>query len=512
MKKHLAAIGSLIFLFSIYIILITVGSTLLSIHFLWILLIVEILCIIWSFVVLINKKRRLETKVRWAVFIIFVPIFGIGSYFLFGRVYHYKTTVDYKYKNFADFREGEKLKTLNEEIIPLIEEDIPEYKRAFMMGLNQQSDLIYQNTRTEFLPNGNIAWSRIFEDLMQAKEYILINMYIVDDGELYRNLVQILKGRLKKGVRVYFLYDFFGAYGKFSRKMREELIEAGAEVIPFSPVKMPFLNWTINYRDHRKDISIDGQIGYTGGINLADEYVNLSKVFGFWNDAMIRIQGDAVQGIEKIFVSDWRFYTKKLLIDLEPKIGLPMSYQNDNHELVQVVSSGPNHATPMHLDLMLNLINSAQRRIWLSSPYFVPPVEMIKSLASAARSGIDVRLLLPGLSDKKFLLDVSKNWAGDLYDAGVKIYCINNTFNHTKMFLFDDEISFLGSTNLDFRAFFSDQQTMVLIKSQPFNQVLNDKFISDFELSFLYNFNPKTEHNKPYRLLVKGMNIIGPLL
>lgn len=430
----------------------------------------------------------------------------------FGRTYHYKTTRDYRYKNFSDFRERPIMKEMKQTTLPIIDKDIPEYKRAFMMSLNQQSDLIYKNSQVDLLPNGNIAWPEILQAISQARDYVLINMYIVEDGELYKNLAMVLKERLAAGIRVYFLFDFFGCYGKFTKKMQQELKEHGAQVVPFGPVRLPFINWTMNYRDHRKDISIDGEIGFLGGINLSDEYINMSKKFGIWNDTMIRIEGDAIQGLEKIFVSDWLFYTKKLLIDQEPKIGIAKPKTTNRHDLMQVVSSGPNHPTPMHLDLILNLINSAQKRIWMASPYFVPPVELIKSLAASARSGIDVRLLLPGKTDKQFLLNVSKYWTQELYDAGVKIYTLNNTFSHFKAFLFDEEVSFVGSTNLDFRAFFSDQQTMALIKSQSFTKELSRKFEHDFYLSHLYKKRPLSEYKRSYRAFVKTLNIITPLL
>ncbi|ATZ16123.1 cardiolipin synthase [Entomoplasma freundtii] len=512
MKKHIVALFSLIFLFSAYIIAITLLSVLLSPTFLWTLLGVEILSIIWAFVVLFNPHRRVETRIRWAIFIIFMPIIGLGSYLFFGRTYHYKTTRDYRYKNFSDFRERPIMKEMKQTTLPIIDKDIPEYKRAFMMSLNQQADLIYKNTQIDLLPNGNIAWPTVLREMSKAKNYILLNIYIVNDGELYRNLELVLKERLDAGVRVYFLYDFFGCYGKFTSEMKRRLKEAGAQVVPFGPVKLPFINWTMNYRDHRKDISIDGEVGFLGGINLSDEYINLSPKFGIWNDSMIKIEGDALQGLEKIFVSDWLFYTKKLLIDQEPSLGIAKPKTTGRHDLMQVVSSGPNHPTPMHLDLILNLINSAQKRIWLATPYFVPPVELIKSLASSARSGIDVRLLLPGKGDKQYLLNVSKYWTQELYDAGAKIYTLNNTFSHFKAFLFDDEISFVGSTNLDFRAFFSDQQTMALIKSREFNKELTKKFEHDFHLSHLYTKRPLSEHKRSYRFFIQTLNIITPLL
>jgi len=165
--------------------------------------------------------------------------------------------------------------------------------------------------------------------------------------------------------------------------------------------------------------------------------------------------------------------TKEVLgLGVETKAELPI----DDQSIVQVVACGPNHNSSSHLDILLNLIASAQKRIWLSTPYFVPPNELIVELASAAKSGIDVRLVLPGVTDKFLLLDVSKKHTDLLFDSGVKIYTMNNVFNHTKAYLVDDEMSFVGSTNLDYRALFSDQQTMGLVYSCEFNQELTQRF------------------------------------
>lgn len=514
MKKHIVAISSLVFIFVITIIFIILTAYYLSLQYLWSILAIEVLAVFLAFIVLLSKKRRIETRTRWAIFIVFVPILGIISYIYFGRHYRYKITRDYKYQNFYGLHKTERIEgSVKSSILSIINKEIPHYLRAFLMGLNQQSDLIYQNSKVQLFNTGSSAWVQIMKDLAQAKSYILLNLYIIKDGELYKNVVSILKEKVKMGVKIYLIYDFFGCYGEFTKKMQLDLKKSGINIIPFAPVKLPFINWTMNYRDHRKDISIDGKIGYTGGMNLADEYININKRFGVWNDLMVKITGEAVQGIEKIFSSDWDFYSKTKLIEEIPKIGLSSNrLVNKNHELIQAVSSGPNHQTPMHFDLLLNLINSAQKRIWLATPYFVPPIELIKALDVASRSGIDVRILLPGKTDKKFVLDVSKYWTNELYKSGVKIYSLNNTFSHMKAYLFDDEISFVGSTNLDFRSFFSDQQTMLLIKSKTFTNDLLQKFQNDFSLSFLYKFNPSQEHGWIYKLVVKASNIIMPLL
>ncbi|AUF83289.1 cardiolipin synthase [Mesoplasma syrphidae] len=469
--------------------------------------------ILFTIVIIRNKSRRFETRLRWSIFIIAVPFVGMASYILFGRSYKYKTDNEYRYKNFSEFATSHDRETSRHALETLAKES-PQYKRAFVLGNNLQNDTIYDQTNTKLLDNGADFVVSLFRDIKKAEKYILLNFYVIKDGELLDNLVALLKSKAAQGVNIYIIYDFTGCYTDFKYETQTKLQEAGIRLVPFAPLNLPWINWTANYRDHRKDVSIDGKIGYIGGINLSDEYINMSSKFGFWNDAHVRIAGAAVQGIEKIFASDWNFCHRQQerITDLEPSVGTLHSIENYSNDLTQIVSSGPNHNTPMHFDLMMSLVNSAQKRIWISSPYFVPPVELINALCTAAKSGIDVKLVIPGKTDKKLLLEVSKRWTRQLFEAGVRIYSMNNTFNHTKAYLFDDNIAFIGSTNLDFRAFFSDQQTMALIKSETFNKELETRFLWDFSKSFEYTFLPNDELPTGKKVLVAMFNIISPLL
>ncbi|EOA07182.1 Cardiolipin synthetase [Mycoplasma yeatsii 13926] len=510
MKKPLVATLSLIFMFGLAIAILAITSVYAH-WYNWIsFFIFHSICCSWALVVLANKKRRFETRIRWSSFIAFVPIFGIISYIFFGRPYKYKTTKNY---SIIDFKQKQ-TKQEQKEIESILTNEIPQFKRSFKTGQNNLNLNLYKNSDVEFLDNGNKLFLSLFKDISNAKNYILLNFYIIKEGRLLDQLTNLLIKKLKQGVRVYIIYDFVGSYDVFL-KSKKKLISHGANIVSYAKVHFPFIKWTANYRNHRKDISIDGKIGYVGGINIGDEYINLSKKFGYWNDAHIRITGSAVQGIEKIFVSDYEFYKNSKLpsiLEVEKNIGKIHALKENKNSLVRIISSGPNHNEPIHLSVFTNLINSAQKRIWISTPYFIPPQEITSALISAANTGIDVRILIPGMSDKPFLLDETKQWTRDLYKAGVKIYSMNNVFNHSKVYLIDDEISFTGSTNLDFRALFADQQTMVLAYSKELNEQISDKFKWDFEHSFEFDFTPNDEINWFRKIIVKILNIIQPLL
>lgn len=468
----------------------------------------HILAMMWCFVVMSNKARRIETRIRWTVYICTIPFFGIVSYLLFGRPYKYKKNELYAFKSEKSKNLNKIKKTLS--TIKNLEKDSPEFKRAFLASFKLQNEQIYNDFTIEVFSNGNEYFAQLLNDLKDAKQYILINMYIIHEGELLDQVSNILLKKIQEGVKVYIIYDFLGCYNQF-RKTKSKFKKAGIEMLGYSPVHFPFIRWNANYRNHRKNIVIDGLIGYVGGINIGDEYCNTGSEFGFWNDSAYKITSSPVEQLEIIFRHDWNFYKKKKTQSLKLKNSVHVQSKKTN-EFIQVISSGPNHTSPIHLDVLLSLINSAQKNIWIKSPYFIPPPELIDALCQASNSGLDVRLIIPGISDKPMLLDVSKNRTKKLFDNGVKIYSMYKTFVHEKSYIFDDKISFVGSTNLDYRALFSDQQTMLLIKSELLNKKVKTKFLNDFELSYLYTEPPTKQAKLLRRVVVKIYNVIAPIL
>ncbi|MDP4040639.1 cardiolipin synthase [Mycoplasma mycoides] len=509
MKKPIITVLSLIFMFGLTIF----GLLLLNIYFFnWPLIgfgIFHLLAIIWAFIVLADKKRRFETRIRWFCFIVCIPIIGVLSYLFFGRSYKYKITKNYKFLEIKNKHSENEL----EQIDQILTNQIPQFKRAFKTASISQTNNIFLNTKVEFLENGNQLFLNLFKDIKNAKHYILLNFYIFKDGKLLDELTNLLIKKLKENVKVYIIYDFAGSYTLFE-EAKIKLLEYGCQIVCYAPIRFPFIKWTANYRDHRKDIIIDNKIGYIGGINIGDEYINLDNKFGYWNDCSLKITGNAVSEIQRIFISDYDFYKPSFKKNsIKQDLDLDNVYSvKCKDQLVQIVSSGPNHEEPLHLSIFINLINSAQKRIWISTPYFIPPQEIRTALINAANSKLDVRILIPGLTDKAFLLDQTKQWTRELYKAGVKIYSINNVFNHNKTYLFDDEITFIGSTNLDFRALFADQQTMGLIYSKSLNKTISNKFEQDFKNSYLYDHLPNKNINWFRKIVIKIYNIIQPLL
>ncbi|PPE04754.1 cardiolipin synthetase [Entomoplasma ellychniae] len=515
MKKPIVVTSSLICIFLTAFLLylgLNVGLTFLfktPITLISVLVSTHILAILWSFVILGNKKRRIETRIRWTIYICLVPFFGIVSYLFFGRPYKYKKNKLYKYKNdkhsnFMDIQNS--LENLSD-----LTKQSPQFKRAFISSLKQQNQNIYKNFKVDFLKNGNDYVQTLLSELKKAKRYILINMFIIEESEFLDRVSEILIKKLKEGVEVYIIYDFLGCYNQF-RNTKKKLKLAGAKMLGYSPVHFPFIVWKANYRNHRKDIVIDGFYGFVGGINIGDGYCNIGSKFGYWNDSAYKISGEVVKEIENIFIRDWNFYSKKKIDNLFLKTIFHEKIENNPKEFIQVVANGPNHPRSTHLDVLLSLINSAQKSIWIKTPYFIPPPELLDALCLAANSGLDVRLMIPGKTDKFMILDVSKNRTKKLFESKGKIYSLNNTFLHEKTFIFDDSISFVGTTNLDYRALFSDQQTMVLVKSEELNKKLKNKMEHDFNIAYKYSKVP-LKHAKPLkRLIIKIFNAIAPIL
>lgn len=278
--------------------------------------------------------------------------------------------------------------------------------------------------------------------------------------------------------------------------------------INFLPVRLPFMTGNYNFRNHRKDIIIDGNIGYAGGVNLADNYIYLSAKYGFWRDTQIRIVGEAVKSIDLIFRQDWHFITGNILDISAEKSEIKIK----NNIIVQVIDDGPITKETIQKDLFIKFISNAKKRVWISTPYLIPTSDLITALRNSAYSGVDVRLSLPGITDKFLSLDMSRTYYDSLIESGVKIYEYNNVFNHSKSGIFDDDITIIGSTNLDYRSLYSDHQTLVIVYDSKTNSDLSASFEKDFIHSSLIISNPLLHRSFAYRgVFLLLLRILAPL-
>ncbi|AGM25453.1 cardiolipin synthase [Spiroplasma chrysopicola] len=512
MKNWLKIILSMIFLFGLVVLAIVAVAVVFNIQYTFIFLGFILIDFLFSFVIFFSK-RRYEVKFSWIIFINFFPIIGLCSYLMFGRKYHYSNqkTLFYEKINKNEYQNNLLTNDKVKKTVGLI----PQHFVKTVDLINEIAEKpLYQNNAIEIMENGAKCFQRMLDDLDNAKSYILLNYFIIADGELFEIVCAVLRDRIAAGVQVFMIYDHVGSYFKISKKSIRKLRKIGVIVQKFLPIITPFINGNANYRNHRKDVVIDGLVGYTGGINLADVYANQSAKFGLFHDVQVRIVGKAVRGLEVTFVDDWYFATKhqEKLTELVPAILQTKNYNSQGTAIVQIVSHGPSIDQSVTKDVYLSLINSAQKRIWLSTPYFIPPVELIEALKLAARSGIDVRLIIPGLTDKIFVLDITKTYCRELIEAGVKIFEMNGIFNHNKIAIFDNDVTIIGSCNLDYRSFFADHQTSAIIYDQAVVETFLPRWEWDFQHAIMWQEWPIKYKPLKYRFLLVCLKLFAPIL
>ena len=251
--------------------------------------------------------------------------------------------------------------------------------------------------------------------------------------KLVSRLKRVLIEKAREGVKIRFLYDAVGSW-RLSTEYIRDLTTEGIEIIPFGPVKLPFLNSKFNFRNHRKIIVIDGSIGFVGGLNIGDEYLGLNSSFGFWRDTHLKLKGEGVRSLQLIFLQDWYYMTNESL--LTPEYLSPILEEN-RHGGVQLIAGGPDNEWSAIKNIFFAMITSAKDSVWIASPYFIPDEDIFSALKIAALSGVDVRLLVPNKPDKRIVFHASRSYFPDLLEAGIKIYEYEKGFMHSKIVIVD---------------------------------------------------------------------------
>ena len=287
-------------------------------------------------------------------------------------------------------------------------------------------------------------------DLKKAKRFIFIEFFIIERGTMWDSILEVLRQKAAEGVEIRLMYDDVGCISTLPHHYDKKLRAMGMQVVRFNRL-FPLISTYLNYRDHRKICVIDGNIGYTGGINLADEYINEVDRFGHWKDTGVKLSGSGVANLTAMFLQLWDFSVKqetKNLSDYQPTKIFP------SDGFVQPFADSPLDNENVSENVFLDIINSATRSVYITTPYLSLDNEMTTALCYAAKSGIDVRILTPGIPDKKLVYAVTRSFYPQLVEAGVKIYEYTPGFLHEKMIVADHDIAVVGTINMDFRSFY----------------------------------------------------------
>ena len=429
---------------------------------------------------IIYDTRNPVKAVAYILLTVFIPIIGMFVYFSFG--------VNYRKKKFYKLKSAENndlintLKALTEVSTNQTIEYRPDLynKHLVRMLLRESSSPLASVSEMKLLLNGEEKFPELIKAMENAKDHIHIEYYIYDDDEIGNQLKDLMIKKAKEGVTVRFIFDDYGSYG-LRKKMMKELRENGVEAYPFYEIKLYALANRMNYRNHRKIVVIDGNVGFIGGLNVADRYINSGKNELFWRDTHLMFKGNAVSSLQFIFIHDWNFCKKQESSLSIEKRYFPIEPINVCQDTLQVASSGPDSDNSDIMLSFLGVITGSKERLYITTPYFIPNDTIVDAIKYSALSGVDVRLLVPGISDSRVVNAASKAYYRELLEAGVRIYCYQKGFVHAKTIVSDDKLCVIGTANMDIRSFDIMFESNANIFSEDMNRQLCEVFFKDLE-------------------------------
>lgn len=401
----------------------------------------EIFCVVH----IIASDDNPDYKIPWLLFVLIIPIAGFMLYFLF-----YSRKLQKKFIKRLEDLNGNTYE-YDSGLLEKIAEENPVAASQARMLCHIADVHLFTNTRQEYFPLGEDMFKRLLTDLETAEKFIYMEYFIVEEGMFWNSILDILKKKASEGVEVKVLYDDIGCMTTLPGNYHKILKTYGIEATPFSRLKGN-ADSEFNNRSHRKITVIDGKVGYTGGVNIADEYINEVEKFGHWKDTAIRLEGEAVWELTKLFLVDFGINVKKMpeiRNDLYPK-------QSEPCEPGYLIPFGdgpyPIYEHRVGKCVIQNLLAGATRYVWITSPYLIIDNDLCTDFENAALRGVDVRIIVPHIPDKKIIFAMTRSFYHRLMKAGVKIYEYEPGFIHAKSYLVDDEYAMIGTINLDYRS------------------------------------------------------------
>lgn len=432
---------------------------------------------------IVSSDINPEYKISWIIPVLALPVFGTFFYLL----YH-QNNVTKKRKRIYNEIITDRNTLLNE--IPN-ELDYKEIKY-----LNKNGWRYYRNSKINLLNSGEEKLESLIKDLKKAEKFIFLEYFIISKGKMFDKIIDVLIERAQSGVEVKIIYDDFGSANTIPFNFKRRMNSFGIEVVAFNPITF-HLNFSMNYRTHRKIVVIDNKIAYTGGINIGDEYANYINRFGHWHDSSVRIEGEAVWSLTLIFLESWNFSNKIKLTYTD----YYKEYKVLSDQVIAPFADNPIEDRQITKSALLFLIGEARKEILISSPYLILDNEIVTALKLSAKSGVKVSIVLPKNPDKKLVYLVTESFALDLAKAGVNIYKYTPGFIHAKLYLFDGKKAIVGTSNLDFRSLYLHFENNVLVYNSPFLKEVEDYIIGSINVSELMTVKSLTKKSAIIRIL-----------
>lgn len=471
----------------------------------WLSALVIVSLYIGTILTIVNRNMPPESKVTWLLFAV-VPVFGFLLYLMIGERRLSK-------KEIQQLEKMDSMKFREDNSYDLRVELKQENKSAFgivksLLSMDHNAD-VYDGTASQYFPLGEEMFEAMLDDLRSAKKFIFLEFYIIDPGLMWNRVLEILVDKVQQGVEVKLLYDDIGCMATLPGDYTKRLRKMGIDAHKFNKV-IPRMTVAYNNRDHRKILVVDGQVGYTGGINLADEYINHIVRFGHWKDGGVRLEGRAVKALTRLFLMNW-YINRGEITDFD-------RYHFDSQRvegkgLYIPYGSGPKpiYKEQVGKAVYQNIINQAIDYVYITTPYLIIDYDLTEDIKNAAMRGVDVRIVTPFIPDKKLIQIVTRGAYPDLLEAGVRIYEYTPGFIHSKNVISDDELAVVGTINFDYRSLVHHYENAVLMYQTETIADIKQDFEGLFDIS--KEISLENLQNSWYqRLLKEIMQLFAPLL
>lgn len=437
-----------------------------------------ILTTVFIAILIVLENRSPLKTISWILVLALIPVGGVIAYLFFGQLYRKKKM--FSRKGLDDLEQLrrltiEQLKILHDYKLP---KKLDQKRHLMNLLLNNSNAIITNDNEVTILKNGTEKFPAIFTAIENAKHHIHLEYYIIDDDELGNQLRELLIKKARQGMEVRLIYDDVGSW-KLKRKFLNPMRDAGIKMDCFMKVRFPNLTSKANYRNHRKIIVVDGEIAFTGGLNIADRYLYGTKKLGNWRDTHVKLVGGAATALQIVFMADWYFVSKEVLQGeayFKP-------FRSGEGAVVQVCASTSDSDWESIRQAFFSAIATATEHVYISSPYLLPTHDILSAMKTAALGGIDVRILLPGNSDAHTAKWATESYVKELLEAGVKIYFYKGGFTHSKLLIADHMFSSVGTANMDFRSLETNFEVNAMLYDQKVAKDLIQNFNEDLSQS-----------------------------
>ena len=454
--------------------------------------------------VIINSKMITEGKLIWVIVFLMFPLLGLVIY----RMFVWKKAPRRHRRFYVQVKE--KVKEINKKDVvenAQLREKLGKYYGHFEYIYKTTNLKTYENSKVKFLNTGENFYNELLKELETAKSYIFMEYFIIERGQMWDKILEILKLKVQQGVEVRVMYDDLGTIHKLPNNYPKKLKKFGIKCVKFNSF-VPIMSALHNNRDHRKITVVDGRVGFVSGLNIADEYINVVQKYGYWKDTGIKIEGEAIKSLLMMFLQLYNVQTQQneafqlYLKDVKPV---------KSKGFICPYGDGPRYFYEDYVsaNVYLNMINQAEKYIWITTPYLIVDSNLTNALCAAAKRGVDVRIITPSIPDKRIIFRLTRSSYKTLQEAGVKIFEYSKGFIHSKQFLCDDEVAIVGTINLDYRSLLHHYECGVLM----YNVDCLKDIKRDFDYMFAVSTNMKDFKVSAFnRLVCAVLKAFTPML